>query len=388
MANVFEDVSIDNIALISDTDISKADLLLSLFCEHMYIYVNDSNGKLYGIITMGDFIGHLDENEYINTNFIYITEGRHTNQNIDKILKNKNLKEIPVLSLDRKLCYVKRKKRDIANCFDFDWSLCDESLVKKFFEKYEHICYFHESKKISDMKGFTVLPVQMKKIESIREYNYGDLLVIQNKYLGKDMEVKAYNVDEIFLMILAETTVRELIAHGVDYFFFQIPEYDKCRRENQVYYPKEINVLAEDTVELKKIFGDYDNAIRYWTERDYRKVKLCETKEGRFLPENAHSYTYNVQDNQRVTLNQPKKYRHTIYILGTCFARGYGVSDDLTIPSLLQMKLNEEGFSEYRVVNLGTGGGLNTYADIRDFVNIRKTDVRQNDIVIHLGYNC
>lgn len=28
----------------------------------------------------------------------------------------------------------------------------------------------------------------------------------------------------------------------------------------------------------------------------------------------------------------------------------------VTIPSLLQMKLNEEGLTEYKVVNWGTGG--------------------------------
>lgn len=59
------------------------------------------------------------------------------------------------------------------------------------------------------------------------------------------------------------------IAHEIDYYFFQLPVYYKCQKENQVYYRKELDALAGDIVELRKTFGDYDNAIRYWTEHDY-----------------------------------------------------------------------------------------------------------------------
>ena len=37
---------------------------------------------------------------------------------------------------------------------------------------------------------------------------------------------------------------------------------------------------------------------------------------------------------------------------------------------------------------MGTGGGLNIYSDIRDFVNILKSDLKAGDVVLHLGYNC
>ena len=59
----------------------------------------------------------------------------------------------------------------------------------------------------------------------------------------------------------------------------------------------------------------------------------------------------------------------------------------MTIPSILQEKLIKNSY-KYIVRNLGTGGGLNIYSDIRDFVNILKSDLKAGDVVLHLGYNC
>lgn len=127
--------------------------------------------------------------------------------------------------------------------------------------------------------------------------------------------------------------------------------------------------------------------MEYWTSGVYAKVSFCESN-GRYLPVNVSSGTYNVVDNQRLTIGQPDHYDHTIYVIGTCIARGYGVSDEWTIPSILQKKLSHEGYDKYIVRNFGTRGGLNAYSDIRDFVNISRIDIRAGDIVIHLGYNC
>lgn len=40
-----------------------------------------------------------------------------------------------------------------------------------------------------------------------------------------------------------------------------------------------------------------------------------------------------------MTFYQPDSYDHTIFVIGTCIARGFGVSDRMTIPSILQEKL-------------------------------------------------
>lgn len=383
---VFENITIDNIAFISQEDASDMKRIITLLCDYMTIYVYDSCGKLYGIITIGDFNRHSKESEYINANFLYVIEGNNLNQDIERIIKmHRTIQEIPVLNVDGKLLYVKKRVRHMINSFNFDWALCSNDFAKQFFNGYKRICYFQKSNKIQGLKKFIGLSVKIEQLNSIKECKSEDVLIIHQEYLGKD--VKAYNIDEVYLTILSRTVVHNILIGGEKYFFFQTPIVGKCRKENQIYYSKEINSLAANKAELINIFGDYTDAIRYWTEHDYLKVNYCEIN-GSYLLENVQSCTYNVENNHRVTSGQPAEYLYTIYIVGTCIARGFGVSDNLTIPSLLQMKLNKEGITKYRVVNCGIGGGLNLYSDIRDFVNICKMNIKKNDIIIHLGYNC
>jgi hypothetical protein len=352
----------------------------------MYIYVNGSNDKLYGIISIGDFKKYFRVNHHLNTNFLSVREGNHLEQDVDKIVqKNNRIQEIPVLDIEGRLLYVKKRKRHIVNDFNFDWTLCSAAFIEQFFEGSDHVCYLSQNEKIQGLREVMVPSIKMKQLNSIKECGAKDVLLVHNECLEES--VRAYHIDEVYLTILSRTTVCNFMMNGIQYLFFQTPVEWKCRKENLVYYLQGMDDLAADTAELVNIFGDYADAIKYWTEHDYKNVMLCEAN-GRYLLEDVCSQTYHVQNNQRVTWNQPVEYSHTIYVLGTCIARGFGVSDDLTIPSMLQAYLNREGFTQYRVVNYGTGGGLNVYSDIRDFVNINRTDVKKNDIVIHLGYNC
>ena len=107
---VFENITIDNIAFISQEDASDMKRIITLLCDYMTIYVNDSCGKLYGIITIGDFNRHSKESEYINANFLYVIEGNNLNQDIERIIKmHRTIQEIPVLNVDGKLLYVKKE---------------------------------------------------------------------------------------------------------------------------------------------------------------------------------------------------------------------------------------------------------------------------------------
>lgn len=382
----FENIEISKIAYICYEDAFDLERLISLFCEHTYIYVYDSNDRLYSIITIGDFKKYSRASEYMNRNFLYVTEGDNLNRDIDRIVQEKNIKEIPVLNIEGKLLYIKRKIKNIIYSFNFDWTLCSNKIINQFFNGYKRICYFNKSEKVKGLqKLISSSTIKMEQINSINDCKPEDVFIIHNEYLSGG--IKAYNINEIYLNILSKTVVQNLLMHEVNYFFFQTPLDNKFKQENRIYYQQDLESLSADTAELINCFGDCTEDIKYITQHGYSKIDFCEVG-GRYLLKDAHSDTYNVHNNQRVTLNQPIEYRHTIYVFGTCIARGYGVSDGSTISSLLQMQLNRNGFTKYRVVNYGTGGGLNTYSDIRDFVNICKTDIKEKDIVIHLGYNC
>lgn len=79
----------------------------------------------------------------------------------------------------------------------------------------------------------------------------------------------------------------------------------------------------------------------------------------------------------RKTVGQPEYYYRTIYCMGACTMFGAHVIDEYTIPSLLQKKLNNEGFL-YRVVNLG----MAIVANIYQLLN--RVKVEDGDIILIL----
>lgn len=385
----FENAAVRDIAFISREEALDADKIVSLFCDYVYIYIysapkgSDFRKKLYGVVSSGDF--KKSPRECINTNFLYVTDGDQVEEEVEQLSEQyRSIQEFPVLSADGELLYVKRKKRHIANCFIYDWSLCSLEFAEQFFEGIDRVCVLKNDEKVAGLRELAGSSIRIEQISTIKECGPRDVLLIHNECIDK--RVKAFHIDEVYLTILSRTVVRDLLARGAGYFFFQTPVDWKLRAENHIYYSGSTERLTADAAELRALFGDSEEDIAYWTEGDYSKVDLC--GEDGCLLKNARSRTYNVADHQRITLGQPAEYSHVIYVFGTCIARGFGVSDGSTIPSFLQRKLIQMGYANYKVVNCGLGGGLGSYSDIRDFTKIHRTGAKKGDIVIHLGYNC
>lgn len=84
----------------------------------------------------------------------------------------------------------------------------------------------------------------------------------------------------------------------------------------------------------------------------------------------------NVRDGKRVTVDQPEEYTRTIYFFGACLIIGAYVSDEYTIESRLQKRINQAGH-KVRVVNCGCWGD-----DTAAVERINATGIRSGDIVV------
>ena len=88
---------------------------------------------------------------------------------------------------------------------------------------------------------------------------------------------------------------------------------------------------------------------------------------------------FNVVNGERMTVGQPEEAERTIWFFGPCFVVGGYVEDKYTIESILQERLNREGYS-CRVVNCGCYENL-----YQRMVHITSTPMKPGDImVIHV----
>ena len=358
-------------------------LLEKLLSSCRYVYVESDDKSLIGIIGRDDLRYKYGQEDHINRNFIFLNEDINTISEAHKLIGEKKSREVPVLNSSNQLLYAIGKRKNIINRFDFDWSLCDVDYVKDFFSKYENVYYFTYTNKIKGLVNKVFDFQEIKRIEDEVECRNKDLIICDSLFDNKGFT--RHSINQIYLTILSRSIVRSLLLKRVKYYYFQSPIDYKIRKENKIYLNKKIDNWTEE--DLKPIYLDDEKDMEHWLLQDYKNIKFGEI-DGRYLPLDAKSKTYNVRNNQRVTFYQPQYYKNTIWVIGTCIVRGFGVSDEMTIPSILQNKLNCSGYNQYIVRNLGTGGGLIDYSDIRDFVNIARTSVSKGDIVIHIGYNC
>lgn len=367
-----------------DVDMStNSSLLRTLLSDNRYVYVVDNTDSLFGIISKGDYLYKFHSNNHVNKQYCFVKDDNNISESIALLTKEKKMSEFPVLDADGKFLYVLREKKNIILSFDFDWTLCDTKDIDEFFSKFNHIYYISPGSKIAGLIDRISSQFNIDKIDDITLCEEGDLVICED-FIG-EKKCLWYNIDEIYLTILSTSTIRRLFASGVSYYFFQSPEHRKIRLENRIYLSQDIDSWSKEDLAL--IYEDDIKDMQYWLNRDDKNI-LFDEIDGRYLPVDATSETYNVQNNERITDSQPENYVHTIWVIGTCIVRGFGCCDENTIPSILQRILSDHGYADYIVRNLGTGGGLNLYSDIRDFVNILRTDVSKGDIVLHLGHNC
>lgn len=166
---------------------------------------------------------------------------------------------------------------------------------------------------------------------------------------------------------------------GVDVFVFSIPRYDELPHTDDEEYRHKNGIIGfmepcggRSGEQLKKVYADcYDlkerGQIGGYLKQVYRNgiTRLAD----------YHSTYTNVYDGRRYTVGQNGRNRH-MHFYGPCTIGGAFVPDSLTIPSIVQSRINETG-AEYDVINYGTLGFYRTYVN-----KMKKSGIRQGDMVI------
>ncbi|MEP7286272.1 MAG: hypothetical protein ABI947_10945 [Chloroflexota bacterium] len=115
----------------------------------------------------------------------------------------------------------------------------------------------------------------------------------------------------------------------------------------------------------------------FWREQDELAASWVLDQDGRWIT-TYHGHWFNVENGIRYTAYQPQSPTNTVYVYGNSAVFGFGVPDEDTIPSQLQLLFNKNYQHAYRVVNMAvTGSGVTSQWQI-----LKLTKLQPDDIVI------
>lgn len=147
------------------------------------------------------------------------------------------------------------------------------------------------------------------------------------------------------------------------------------RMENDLNFPKMYENIDGYFSDFQELLGD--NITKEYVE-EIGKISQIIHKGNQYCHEDIIGKYVNVVEGKRVTCCQPMQYRHTLHIYGRCGAFGYAVEDKDTLPSQIQMFLNNNGFADVRVVNHGLWGGSDEniiHNFLMDVVGMKEGDI-------------
>lgn len=164
-------------------------------------------------------------------------------------------------------------------------------------------------------------------IEKIKAWKNEDATVMQSIWRG--IRIPFFiGIGIIVLCIGAEVGARIAFREQMKAYDGDI--FSEARTENLFTHD-------EVTSETRQAYNiDHPDGIEYYYSADYS---------GKY---------FNSKDGFRLTVAQPENYQNTIYMIGAQYVHSLDTPDAYTIPSYLQVMMNEKYGDDYRVVNWGT----------------------------------
>lgn len=147
------------------------------------------------------------------------------------------------------------------------------------------------------------------------------------------------------------------------------------RMRKHLNFPLMYENMDQYESDLKELFGELYSED-YLTE--IGRIPQVIEKGDVYRHEDFASKYVNVIEGQRVVCNQPENYKRTIHIYGRCGAFGYAVEDKNSLPSQIQLQLNNHGIKDIRVMNHGLWGGGDEYLEhnfLNDCVGYKEGDI-------------
>lgn len=194
---------------------------------------------------------------------------------------------------------------------------------------------------------------------------------------------KAQKASELFLamndalVLLAKKNVPVYYYNriGKEKTGFVYSDSAQKRMANTINFPFLIEHIDQYEDDLKELFGDLYSR-EYIAELG--KIPQVIAKGDIYCHEDFASKYVNVIEGKRIVCFQPEKFTRTIHVYGRCGAFGYAVEDKNSLPSQIQLQLNNHGITDIRVVNHGLWGGEDEYLEhnfLNDCVGYKEGDI-------------
>lgn len=156
---------------------------------------------------------------------------------------------------------------------------------------------------------------------------------------------------------------------------FEYSDSAKIRMANGTNFACMLDNITEYENDLKEIVGD-----KYSPEyiQKLSKVSQIILRGNKYAHGDQKEELVNIVAGRRVTKGMPAEYKNNIYVYGRCGVFGYAVEDGDNMPSILQGKLLDKGYSDYRVINCGLWGGTDKiifHNFIQDIAKMKTGDI-------------
>ncbi|MBP3253717.1 MAG: adenylyltransferase/cytidyltransferase family protein [Bacteroidales bacterium] len=181
--------------------------------------------------------------------------------------------------------------------------------------------------------------------------------------------------DALLLLAMKNIPVYYYNRIGLEKAGFVYSDSAQNRMKNHLNFPLMYEKMEQYEDDLKELFGELYSK-EYLTE--IGRIPQVIEKGNEYRHEDFASKYVNVIEGQRVVCYQPEIYKRTIHVYGRCGAFGYAVEDKNSLPSQIQLQLNNNGIIDIRVVNHGLWGGEDEYLEhnfLNDCVGYKEGDI-------------
>lgn len=370
-----------------------------IYCER--------NGKLYGIITMGDIARARDKFVSINTQFTCLDKGDYMKaRNI--FFEKHSINALPVVDSE--------KGRMIG-----DWSRWDDLKFSQYIHRKNGLCKIYgKDSYIAFAYSDDVTIVEKRKIYScfckyladsgalVKNIKYQDianyisdvdalLVVDEDEFRAVDTwltYMKESDLGREKIMTCMSFLNRKIIAASLEAYFYEISKQgiyliNLYFEENEQYRKLRKDIAKKFALKDYKVSGKlhpdmteefFDDLYTEEYVNDIMNIKYSVVNvNGCSMLKDCQGKFLNVTNGERFTIGVPEKYKRTIYFVGPCYIYGHYVEDANTIESFLQNRLNHSGY-EIRVVNCGSPAYSGHI--IMQLARIKRIPLKKGDIIV------
>lgn len=202
------------------------------------------------------------------------------------------------------------------------------------------------------------------------------IIVVSDKWLNRvanKLKIRSILLSKVEMhavqsMALGES-LKNLSMKGIPCYMFnrvgqvELSHYSRSafeRIQNKSSFPKMIEDRVKYDEDLKEILEELYSDKYLDGLVNIPQVIKRGTAYGH---KDFQSDLINVVGGKRIVSNQIKDSKCTIHIYGRCGAFGYAVEDKDTLPSKLQKKMIERGYTDISVMNHGLWGGEDKFID-------------------------